>query len=152
VAELDDYLKNNGWVIITKKSQTNGINLIDSINGNNDLICYFALSKQLNLVKNYFLDDSKGWLIDEFKSPVIQFRNAVIKPEENLFNSGRLYYKKQIVSENSQKLISQNEEFLKMSEKFFNWYKRHFKYDNLNAVYTTKKAAELYKSAIEIKI
>jgi len=150
VAELDDYLKNNGWVIISSRSKTSQIEIINSISDLNQPVAYLALKNKLNLIQTRFSEQQNCFFIAELDSEVIQYRKTVIIPEQQIINSGRLYYSKAKSEDTQPELVSKNTEFLLQASQLFSWFKKHFKNTHINSKWTTTRAAEYFNKIQKI--
>jgi len=141
VAELEQYIKEQGLMIVASKMPEPSLYELNSLIDKNKLITYILHPKHKNLVKTGYITNLKTYYVDETYSPVIEFIKPIFKQDEKALKVGRLYFNKIALSQDDNKWIAKDEEFIKVSTNLFKWFKKHFKNTKKDSWWITPRAA-----------
>ncbi len=146
VAELEQYIKEQGLLIIAEISPSQTPLVINSLIEPQSLSTYLVHPSQIDLLKIDFIEAQNKFWLNELWSPVIEFSKCVFSKEQNTLRKGRLYFEKAQLSDDRKNVIFRNQEFIKTGENLFKWYKKHFKNSKINSNWTTLRVAEWIKN------
>jgi len=144
VAELEQYIKEQGLVIVADRMPENKLQVLDSLKTNYPITPYILKPEDVSNVK---IDktDNNIYYIDLFSSNVIEFGSPHINNQMNTLRAGRFYYIKTFFDANGE-LIYKNANFFETAEKLFKWCKSHFKNAKISKTWATKRVAEWTKN------
>ncbi len=152
VAELDQYIKEQGLLIVAYSNSENKPLIIDSILNLKELKAYFILPENLHLVKMNYYETRNIYIAQESFAPFIEYRCPVFLSDENKMRTGRLYFDKEMYNDKKE-LISKDEKTLKLAEDLLKWYRKHFQNIKINPHLTTIRVGKFVKSTnVELKI
>jgi len=143
VAELDNYLKQNGWVIIADRMPTGKICLLDSLENQQSLYSYISKSDFLQQIQLKYINNYNYYKVDVLESAVIEYRKSLIQYDNKLLKLGRLYYNKEKTDKANCELLLKDELFLKNAELLFKWLKKTINNTKTNNhCYTSPRALQ----------
>ncbi len=141
VAELEQYIKEQGLVIIASRMKTKEPEVTNSLIDNNDLITFVLNPEHKEQLDVHFSEPRNEYFIYVSNSPVIEFFKPIKNTENKTIKNGRLYYNTTCLSKDGKMLASKNKEFIETSANLFKWYKKHFKNVKINSNWTTQRVA-----------
>jgi len=144
VAELDEYIKQQGLVIISSRSSYSVINQLNSLNESGAFKAYIILEEQIEQIRLTYFDEIQMYVVDEMQSPVIEFRISKFNSETKKFNRGRLFYKSEMIDENGVP-IPKSSMLTKTANDLFIWFKKNFSDIKINPNFTTERSANWVK-------
>lgn len=124
---LEQFIKENGLVILSQPTKTKEFNIVDSLLWNDTgaradkLITSPELMKQIVLK---YIESKNYYIVDVIQSPVIEFFYP--KNIDNKMLRGRIYYVKDSLSEDD-KLVPKSNEFIELSSNLMKWVKKNIK-------------------------
>jgi len=142
VAELDKYLNENGWIILADRMPDKKLIIRDKLQNSNSLKSFFCLENQIEQIKCEYIPEKNIYWIVEMQSPVVEYIKASFDKNENTIRRGRIYYKKESLSDDEKTIEQRNDEFLHKAEQLFKWFKKTFKNQKINSFHTTKRTSE----------
>jgi len=146
VAELEDYIKKQGLIIVSEQMLTNEPVIMPSLIDPLKLGSFILLPKHLDKLSIGFIEKQNKYWVNEMRSPVIEFTKCIFKPDEKILKLGRLYFNKTQRSTGSKSIIAKDEEFISTAENLFKWFRKHFKNTKINSWHTTIRASEWHKN------
>jgi len=144
VAELEDYIKKQGLIIVSAISPTPEPLILDTLFPAKGLKTLILLPDKINELKIRFVETQNYYYLNEMQSPVIEFRKPIYLKDENAIRSGRLYFDKNYLTEDGHLLVK-DADIILLAEKLFKWFRKNFKNTKINYDWTTQRAAEWAK-------
>jgi len=142
VAELDEYIKQQGLVIVAYSNSENHPKILDTIVNLIEPIAYFILPENSNTIKLDYIESRKNYVVNCFYASCIEYRKTFYAVEENKMRPGKLYFNSMMYNL-MEEWIEKDEQTILLAEKLFNWYRKHFKNTKINSEFTTQRVANL---------
>jgi len=134
VAELDKKIKELGLVILDDCMPTDSIVIHNSLLKTLTPTSYFALPNELEKITTTHLEKRNLFIINQMRSPAIEFSQSIIINDTNKMASGRFFFDAMYFDKNNE-YISVSDDLKKCNDKLFSWFKRKYQNGCKNGLY-----------------
>jgi len=135
VAELEQYIKQQGLLMIGYSNTENKPLILDTIINLNELKAFFILPEFLDMIKMNYYENRNLYIINEFVAPLIEYFKPFYSIEKNIMRTGRLYFEKYLFINNE--FVLKDEKTILTANNLLKWYRKHFKNTKINCWHTT---------------
>jgi hypothetical protein len=126
VAELDEQVREMGFLMVADKMPTSEILYLNSLNSKECHDKFLFLEQEKPVIHTKFIEEQNFYWIHPMENPVIEFSPCHLSEDGNTLIEGRFFYEIEYFN-NKEQLLTCSDEFLKKAEKLFRSYKKRFK-------------------------